>query len=334
MAKVIFSDGSKDMAHNLDDLRERWELRRQVVIQTNNKHEHRAEAKLFLPTVVNTEELSVEDIEQVRDALRIKEKYLRLRYSEVNSLDPRSLLRSEQIERNRERSALTIALHRVSVQQEEMTQALKRKLTYRKHEDQSGELFIDFHAAKARQRWLTARGEELKAVIGELRQKRTGGENFTQDDRAALSRAENAERLAMMEWQEIEDGISACKPLTESRIIQKKDGYIRTLQDAQLGLQQELILAQRQIIELQTQVIELADKSPINWRKQAIDLIRNGGVGEDSLKEAMGDELASELIAEAAAYDEMASTSAFYLNDMARRSAEAFAAMRKNTTNE
>lgn len=29
MVKIVFSDGSKQMAHNLDDLRQRWELRRQ-----------------------------------------------------------------------------------------------------------------------------------------------------------------------------------------------------------------------------------------------------------------------------------------------------------------
>lgn len=29
--RVVFSDGSKEMAHNLDDLMERWLLRRQTL---------------------------------------------------------------------------------------------------------------------------------------------------------------------------------------------------------------------------------------------------------------------------------------------------------------
>lgn len=68
--RIIFSDGSRKLANNLNDLRERWEMRRQQEV------EYDPAFSLDIPTHPNIEELSIQDLVRWRLVLISKQKEL------------------------------------------------------------------------------------------------------------------------------------------------------------------------------------------------------------------------------------------------------------------
>lgn len=51
MAKIVFSDGSKQLAHNLDDLYERWHIRRESMSEVDQRHDVKRFEDMIIPQV-------------------------------------------------------------------------------------------------------------------------------------------------------------------------------------------------------------------------------------------------------------------------------------------
>lgn len=86
MAKVVFADGSKDMAHNLDDLYERWVLRHEVEAKkhTQGRSSEERDVKIFVPPIPIC--ASNEQASPIRKLIALKLRYLGTRLAEINQL--------------------------------------------------------------------------------------------------------------------------------------------------------------------------------------------------------------------------------------------------------
>lgn len=114
-ARVVFADGSKAMAHNLDDQYERWMLKvsEVEVVETGQiSNPLERDVEMFVPELPLLD--NHEDIAVIRGTLQEKRAYLQVRLAEVHvawqarEIDFRDF--------NRQRAALLLAISRTDLQ--------------------------------------------------------------------------------------------------------------------------------------------------------------------------------------------------------------------------
>lgn len=86
-ARIVFANGSKAMAHNLNDQYERWMLRRKEVEQQTGETAPEVGLEVFVPDMPDT--LGLEEMEEFRQVLIQKKQYINeaLHQTNVNKYD-------------------------------------------------------------------------------------------------------------------------------------------------------------------------------------------------------------------------------------------------------
>jgi hypothetical protein len=86
MARVIWSDGSKSMAHNLDDQYERWRMRREEMSIEDQERDISRYSELYVQTVDVTKLSTVDDCETLKTAILKSYSYLNSKITEYKRL--------------------------------------------------------------------------------------------------------------------------------------------------------------------------------------------------------------------------------------------------------
>lgn len=226
-ARVVFSDGSKAMAHNLDDRYQRWMLRREEVAQEGERVRPDTAIDLFVPELP---EAFVDHVE-VRERLELlkqKQLFLQVRNSEINlRWQNREIVKGEY---ELERAPIALASTRVQAQLVTLKQILDgaRRVEKRANLDA-----LKVKAAISR--------TEAQKVITLILPKEADG-TITAEEQIALANARTVAREAML------DGMA--QQATDGR-NEKTELYIEKLKGEITSLQAKLIAAYERIIELQ-----------------------------------------------------------------------------------
>lgn len=215
-ARIVFANGSKDMAHNLDDLYERWMMRRNEALETNNVVDIPDEYAMdvFIPDLPVFD--SIDEVKAHQELLKQKLELLTKAGQQLEE-DRAGLVRDAYTFRLK---AINSAANRTRQQ----LASLKKSLSALRKgvDDEINDLRTKRLEGKAKL-------NQLQRLVELLRQKR--------DDEFALRDAEIAEIEVQL--------------TLESRAIDRQRQYIETLQKNVAELQSLLIDAYKTIIELQ-----------------------------------------------------------------------------------
>lgn len=123
MAKVVFSNGSKAMAHNLDDQYQRWQMRREELTKKNPEVNPELGVEEFVPELpkINT----YQEAKDYAKVLADKQVYLQHEQAVLNmSYQSNELIRHEY---ELKRAPLSVAVYRINLQNRELKRLMQTK---------------------------------------------------------------------------------------------------------------------------------------------------------------------------------------------------------------
>lgn len=239
MARIMFSGGSQQMAHNNDDLYERWILRRSEMPIREREAKPEAHIEIFVPEL--PESFSFDEAQQLRRDLADKKALVMSKLTELKleltpaeyrkakaPLSAASALIDRQIGivnqhvrdiKNTRRSPI---VKNTPSGDENLTSALTARVNDLKQS--SSDPDVDIELTQAKQELLETRRVNTEAKLAELESK-----------------------LAVYDL--------------ESKVIERQRGYIEILKGDIQGLRTQLIRVQQRVIELQDQLLQQAEEA-------------------------------------------------------------------------
>lgn len=242
MAKVVFSDGSKAMAHNLDDQYERWMLRREELAAEEPYLNPDRDLEMFVPELPVIE--TGEQAEELRDMLIQKQMYVQTQQSRLNLSYKSGEIVKGQYEF--QRAPLAIATSQIMAQVMTVNNFIKAANGAKRRANlQSIKPAIQLIDPNA------ANGAEAHATIKALRKKQKDGsistrEQIQLDEACFAVKASSLFGAARLIAKAEENG-------EVDFVDAKRDRYIQDLTKELADTQRKLIKAYERIIGLESE---------------------------------------------------------------------------------